>query len=254
MSYQSIDTIQNLLSSTVFSHAVSPKKAAGRALGTLIEIITFYLIKSWGHEYKTAIERPLPEYANSDIVHNVEFTLHRNRFVKSIEAPATSSISSTNIFRVAELSYPFQRTRTSRSLLKNGVMKNACLVADSSSSFCNAYFSEDKDSIKIYELNHSLYAMFECKRVGVEEGMKKGPQTIEKAKQGSYVARTVSSIQGIRRNDGSVGGAVERDGKFEFYDDYEALIERAIFRHEVDVLTDFILTVGVVSNHGNWFT
>ena len=29
------------------------------------------------------------------------------------------------------------------------------------------------------------FAIFECKRVGVEEGMRKGPQRIEKAKQGA---------------------------------------------------------------------
>jgi hypothetical protein len=73
--------MQNLLASTVFSHTDSPKKAAGRALGTMVEIIGFYLIKAWGHEYKTAIEKPLPEYANKDIMHNVEFTFHRNKLI-----------------------------------------------------------------------------------------------------------------------------------------------------------------------------
>ena len=34
----------------MFSYAKSPKKAAGRALGTLIEIINFYLLKSWGND------------------------------------------------------------------------------------------------------------------------------------------------------------------------------------------------------------
>jgi hypothetical protein len=96
--------------------------------------------------------------------------------------------------------------------------------------------------------------MFECKRVGVEEGMKKGPQTIEKAKQGAYVARTVSSIQRVRLSDGRIGGIIEHDGKFDLHDDYYALIENAIFKHDNELLRDFILTIGIVSNHGNWFT
>ena len=52
------------------------------------------------------------------------------------------------------------------------------------------------------------YAIFECKRVGVEEGSKKGPQTIEKAKQGAYVARTASSLQKIRTDSGEKFGII----------------------------------------------
>ena len=48
--------------------------------------------------------------------------------------------------------------------------------------------------------------MFECKRVGIEEGMTKGPQTIEKAKQGAYVARMASSLQKIRSESGEMQG------------------------------------------------
>jgi hypothetical protein len=43
------------------------KKATGRALGTFIELITFYILKNWELEIFTAIERPLPEFANSDV-------------------------------------------------------------------------------------------------------------------------------------------------------------------------------------------
>ena len=96
--------------------------------------------------------------------------------------------------------------------------------------------------------------MFECKRVGVEEGQRKGPQTIEKAKQGAYVARTVSSLQRIRRKDGTLAGIVERhDGSFE-HGDYYSLLNRIIEREDGDSLRGFTLTVGIVSNHGNWFT
>jgi len=201
-----------------------------------------------------AIEKRLPEYGNSEIDHNVEFTFHRSRLVKTIPFPDLNSISSTKIFNNAELQAPFVKLKTAKSLLKQNVIKNACLVADTETSFCNAYISMDRENIHIYELSNNPYAMFECKRVGVEEGMTKGPQTIEKAKQGAYVARTVSSIQRVWFRDGRIGGAIERDGKFDFYDDYYALIDKAILERDKELLKDFILTVGIVSNHGNWFT
>jgi hypothetical protein len=246
--------MQNLLSEAVFSHTDSPKKAAGRALGTIIEIIGFYLIKAWGHEYKVAIEKPLSEYANQGIMHNVEFTFHRNRLLGRIETPASATITSTQVFNSAGLPEHFRRPNATRYLLRDGAIKNACTVAQSTSSFCNAYFSPDKKGILLYELLNVPFAMFECKRVGVEEGAKKGPQTIEKAKQGSYVARAVSSIQRIRLSDGRIGGVVENQGQLECFDDYNALIENAIFERNTKMLTNFILTIGIVSNHGNWFT
>ena len=96
--------------------------------------------------------------------------------------------------------------------------------------------------------------MLECKRVGVEEGMKKGPQTIEKAKQGSYVARTVSSLQKIRYNNGSLGGIIqERNGKF-VIKEYYTILNEIINSADIRILNNFILTIGIISNHGNWFT
>ena len=43
MSYESVDILQKALTKDVFNYAKSPKKAAGRALGTLVEIINFYM-------------------------------------------------------------------------------------------------------------------------------------------------------------------------------------------------------------------
>lgn len=71
MPYESVDQLQKVLTENVFHYAKDGKKAAGRALGTLVEIITFYALKSWGFEHNTAIERRLPEFANDDITHNV---------------------------------------------------------------------------------------------------------------------------------------------------------------------------------------
>ena len=254
MSYQSIDKMQNLLSESFFSHTDSPKKAAGRALGTMVEIIGFYLIKAWGHEFETAIERPLPEYANNDITHNVEFTFHRSKLLKKLEIQTHDTISPTRIFNIADLPDKFIKSSNSRNLIKNSVIKNCCTIANSNTSFCNAYLSLDRKNILLYELSNDPFAMFECKRVGVEEGNKKGPQTIEKAKQGSYVARSVSAIQKIRLSNGRIAGIMERQGKLEYFDNYNDSIEKAIRGHETATLVNFILTVGIVSNHGNWFT
>jgi hypothetical protein len=96
--------------------------------------------------------------------------------------------------------------------------------------------------------------MFECKRVGVEEGMRKGPQTIEKAKQGSYVARTVSSLQRIRYSNGDLGGIIQKqDGSF-IIEDYYTILNELITSSDLQTLSNFILTIGIISNHGNWFT
>ncbi|NTV45010.1 MAG: hypothetical protein HGB11_00420 [Chlorobiales bacterium] len=76
MSYESVDKLQGVLANEVFSHTKDSKKAAGRALGTLVEIITYYLLKTWGLNNQISIERGLEEYGNPDITHNVEYSLH----------------------------------------------------------------------------------------------------------------------------------------------------------------------------------
>jgi hypothetical protein len=56
--------------------------------------------------------------------------------------------------------------------------------------------------------------------------MRKGPQTIEKAKQGAYVARTVSALQKVRRSGGAMGGFIEKsDGTHRFGDYYKLMAE-----------------------------
>lgn len=98
------------------------------------------------------------------------------------------------------------------------------------------------------------YAMFECKRVGVEEGQKKGPQTIEKAKQGAYVARTVSALQKIRTHSGQLHGVISKKDGTLYSKPYEQLIDEVVHSDDPELLRGFIMTIGVVSNHGNWFT
>ena len=64
MAYESIDKLQNVLGEKVFHYTKDRKKAVGRALGTRVEIINYYLLKTWGFNNSTSIERGLAEYGN----------------------------------------------------------------------------------------------------------------------------------------------------------------------------------------------
>jgi len=140
---------------------------------------------------------------------------------------------------------------------KASILRNSCTIGELPDQFVNAYldeFTNGHGKYAVVSLRRRPFAIFECKRVGVEEGMKKGPQTIEKAKQGAYVARTVSSLQRMRFSDGQMGGLIQKkDGTIRFGDYYD-LMAQIIASQDQELLSRFILTVGVVSNHGNWFT
>jgi len=261
MPYQSVDQLQKVLTQKVFHYAKDAKKAAGRALGTLVEIITFYALKSWGFEHNIAIERSLPEFANDGISHNVEYSLHPS--VVSAMLPFRRDqlpLTSRKILRqpsLAPLGIANDAVKANSLLTKGLILRNCCTIGELDTSFFNAYlesFAACGGNCSVVSLRLRPFAIFECKRVGVEEGMKKGPQTIEKAKQGAYVARAVSALQKLRFMDGKIGGFVERhNGKIEI-DDYYKLMARIIASDDKELLSGFILTVGVVSNHGNWFT
>ena len=261
MSYPSVDQLQKVLTEKVFHYATDSKKAAGRALGTLVEIITFYSLKAWGLERNVAIERPLPEFANDDITHNVEYSLHPSMHLASVSFDRNDlPVTARKIIKIPEivaLAIPSDSTKTHALLSKNLVLRNSCTVCGSGETFLNAYLDKlDKKTgrYSVATLRRRPFAIFECKRVGIEEGMKKGPQTIEKAKQGAYVARTVSALQKIRLTDGSMGGFIQKhDGSFR-HGDYYKLMAEIIASDDPELLSRFILTVGVVSNHGNWFT
>jgi hypothetical protein len=259
MTYESIDILQNVLARDVFHYTRDSKKAAGRALGTLVEIINFHLLKAWGYERRTAIERRIPEYANPDLTHNVEFTLHPTESISTIglresDLPFTARKIQNAI---GKDSWSRDNLKSNQLLSSTGLLRNACTIYESGDELALAYLGDkvkDEWEISVESLYIQPFAMFECKRVGVEEGMKKGPQTIEKAKQGAYVARTVSSLQKIRKADGSVYGVLPLpDNGLEVrpYDEFIRVIANS---DERDLLNQFILTVGVVSNHGNWFT
>jgi len=258
MSYQSIDSLQKTLAETVFDYTTDKKKAAGRALGTIVEIITFYVLKTWDLGSYIAIERRLPEYKNIDITHNVEYSLHPSKSIAELnftkyELPFTTR----KIMRLMDKAFgqDIQSVKNFVLLTSNSILRNSCTVAELPDSFLMATLDVDANFIaSVYKLNDIPFAILECKRVGVEDGMKKGPQTIEKAKQGAYVAKTVSSLQKIRLRTGEIGGFIQKSDGSIVVKNYVEFLNEIVSSNDKELLEDFILTVGVVSNHGNWFT
>lgn len=145
--------------------------------------------------------------------------------------------------------------KTGASLLSNDVLRNACIIAKSldTNLLCSIQSeTEEVLYLHIYEQHKKPYAMLECKRVGVEEGMSKGPQTIEKAKQGAYVARVASALQKVRNQEGEMQGIIYRSDGTYLLKPFVELMEDIINSTDGELLRKFILTVGIVSNHGNW--
>jgi hypothetical protein len=257
-SYASVDKLQNLLATEVFGYAKDKKKAAGRALGTLVEIVTFYTLCAWELRDYIAIERSVPEYAHREITHNVEFSLHpvistRQATLKPLHLPVTSR----KVLRAAGVKSAAPDERPETLVTTGRVMRNAAIVAQREGGFTTAHLIEmdaNGCAVSLTELLDEPFAIFECKRVGVEEGMRKGPQTIEKAKQGAYVARSVSSLQKFRLADGNLQGVIDKGSGNLHTGAYAPLLREVIDCAAPELLRNFILTVGVVSNHGNWFT
>jgi len=257
LSFESVDALQRTLADTIFQYAKDRKKAAGRALGTLVEIVTFYTLRAWDLRDHIVIERHVPEFANPAVHHNVEFSLHPVSERHEIHAnPISLPITPAKLCR--HLPSLGEATLKNTQLVStSGIKRNACVLADDGQYVTVANVDSLHDSHcdpTICRLLPDPFSIFECKRVGVEEGMKKGPQTIEKAKQGAYVARTVSALQKVRLRNGQFRGVMEaHDGTFR-EGLYGELVKDIIDNAPVADLRGFMLTVGVVSNHGNWFT
>jgi len=258
LAYPSVDKLQNMLVTEVFGYAKDKKKASGRALGTLIEIVTFYTLCAWGLRDATAIERPAPEFANPEITHNVEFSVHPIVGAKSVTiTPLQLPLTSKKLLKLAGELPTGTNVRDEQILSRTNIMRNSAVVAEHAGGFTTAHIhgmKADSCTVALTDLLTAPFAIFECKRVGVEEGMRKGPQTIEKAKQGAYVARSVSSLQKFRLQTGKVQGVLDTGGGKLRTGDYDTLLRQIIDGSDADALRHFILTVGVVSNHGNWFT
>ena len=259
MPVDTVDALQRQLTNNVFGYATDSKKAAGRALGTLVEVVTFYLLKSWGFENSLAIERKLPEYGNPDITHNVEFSLHPSQPYASIWSTEKDiPLTTAKIKRWLKSSgWSADGFKDHDVLSSRRVLRNSSTIHETHNRFITAHLDtsvREPLRFSIHRHHPHPFALVECKRVGVEEGNKRGPQTIEKAKQGAYVARTVSSVQKIRMPNGETYGVMpSRDGKLR-YKPYSEMLSDVINSMDNTLLRDFTLTVGIVSNHGNWFT
>ena len=187
MAFESVDALQRTLAETVFQYAADRKKAAGRALGTLVEIITFYTLHTWNLRDHVVIERSVPEFANPDILHNVEFSLHPIQARHEVKiSPLSLPLTAAKIKR--HLPFLDETTvKSTQALSRDAVKRNAAVLVESETGPVIANvdtLSGPNCRLTVCELSTDPFAIFECKRVGVEEGMKKGPQTIEKAKQG----------------------------------------------------------------------
>src|SRR5438067_3374697 len=138
MAYESVDRLQKVLAETVFHYTQDAKKAAGRALGTLVEIITFYLLKSWGFEHSIAIERALPEYGNPEITHNVEYSLHpiireQSLVLHNPKRPITSTRIIEGVQRAAFSVEGFDKA-SMILMTTDGVLRNSCVFGNGARS------------------------------------------------------------------------------------------------------------------------
>src|SRR5580704_11267739 len=158
------------------------------------------------------IERSVPEFGNEVITHNVEFSLHPMRSSRQERIATVKPLTSAKILRA------FPEVRIGQPIVGqlldgSNRLRNACVIGETQGGRLVANIDEigaAQCTITLSDLMLKPFAIFECKRVGIEQGMAKGPQTIEKAKQGAYVARTVSALQKVRRRDGSFNGIFER--------------------------------------------
>ena len=216
-------------------------------------------MKTWGYEKHTAIERRLPEYANPEITHNVEFSLHPSIEIACIEASKDDlPLTPKKIAKlIASVGWDARDSKSNQLLSSDEILRNACTLYEDESKIIIAYLETTARGIYrvvVNQLTPHPFAVIECKRVGVEDGVKKGPQTIEKAKQGAYVARSISSLQRIRMADGSLFGVLHLDSGELRCEPYQQFLKDIIASNYSSLLRDFTMTVGVVSNHGNWFT
>lgn len=260
LTFESVDALQRTLADTVFHYTSDRKKAAGRALGTFVELITYYTLRAWDLGSHIVIGRYVPEFANPEITHEVEFSLHP--IVQRHAVSAESLMLPLTPAKVKKQLPFLQRRRcgkgaTVQLLTSDMVKRNACKWVEDEVGLVVAHLDAldvSTASLSVFELLPHPFSIFECKRVGVEEGQRKGPQTIEKAKQGAYVARTVSALQKVRLRNGRFLGVLERTDGTLYTKPYLTLLREVIDGSDPALLSGFVLTIGVASNHGNWFT
>ena len=172
MSYKSIDEIQNELAKAYFDRTSDAKKASGRALGTFVELITYYWIKENGFFNNLSIETKLPEYGNHNLTHNVEFTLHKILSSKEhIPLDYTTALSINKILKNIQASDKYSMSayrKTGVLLNRKKIIKNGLYIGETDRGFVLSYIDTESNTYRVTELSHEACAMFECKRVGKE--------------------------------------------------------------------------------------
>lgn len=248
-----VEGLQDRLSREVFARTKSPRKAAGRALGTLVEIIAYYVLLSWGLRDSISIETPVGEYGSKDITHNVDYSLHPALENYTFAFSQNKAISCKDIqSRLRNVGIEINAIASKNLLSKNGTLKNGCKISNDTDYRWVANLNGDK--VTVTKQRAMPFMLIECKRVGRDAKGNAGPQAIEKAKQGSYVARTVSSLQKIWDNNGNSLGVIYDDANRPTVGDYDTMVSRTIKTDNLKTLSRFIMSVGVVSDHGNWLT
>lgn len=143
MAYESVDKLQNMLATEVFKYAKDKKKASGRALGTLVEIVTFYTLCAWELRDYIAIERSVPEFAHPEIAHNVEFSLHPVASTRPITLkPLHLPVTSAKVLRAMGPTPAGFMNRQETLVTTRRVMRNAAVVAERPGGFVTAHLIE----------------------------------------------------------------------------------------------------------------
>ena len=144
MTYQSVDALQRALAATVFSNRQDVKKAAGRALGTIVELMTFYILREWGLLNRISIEKGLAEFANDEITHNVEFGIHPIIASKKLSIDFRPPLSSAKIIKnilkdnsfISCINSDLNSHKSNQLLSTPGVLRNSCTIAEKQQRNC----------------------------------------------------------------------------------------------------------------------
>lgn len=261
-SSRSVDEVQRELEKSIFVERRDAFKATGRALGTIQEIIVYFLFEVYNIGERLFLEYPLPEYGRPDIVHNVEFSIHP---LVSIEPIEYSGRVNKNIQFPKELKKNFKeqikKIKTSVTLIEKNRefdretrIINPCFIRNINEwtydKIFKAGYVEDTSGLFITNLSKPI-SFIECKRVGLETGTTTGPQTIEKAKQAAYLALRCSKLQKIITSD-DILGFLDLKDRF-ICRPYEELWSEILDKKDVELLNGVVRSIIFLSNHINWY-
>ncbi len=127
-------------------------------------------MRAWELRDHIVIERSVPEYANPQVVHNVEFSLHPIRHSHHLSV-STERLPVTPAKIARELpQLPDGARKTHQLLSTEGVQRNACVIGEGAAGPIVTHvddLGEISCDLTVCELFAEPFAIFECKRVGV---------------------------------------------------------------------------------------